>query len=160
MSAQGQNNNYNLGSNLSLEMVKNNIFECCTNQMCARFIQDKLGQQNLPNHERLNFLNALLLDNSFDFEKLMVDCFGNYILQRVLQMPRLEHKYLDAVFKHIKGKIYLLSTNKHGCRVIQVCLSVFTLQKKTAIVKELIENYYIKDCSFDFNGNHVIQKII
>lgn len=147
-----------LGS-LSLELLKGHVLECCLDKTCAKFIQEKLTS-NLTRSERTCFLDELFAIDTNRFEELVTDCFGNYIIQKALLLPNLEHKYQDAAFQQIRGKIFILSTDKHGCRVIQTCVGVFTFQKKTEIIKELIEMRYVKDCCFDFNGNHVIQRLI
>lgn len=111
---KGQKNNL---ANLSLELLKGHVLECCLDKTCAKYIQEKLTSV-LTRSERTCFLDELFAIEPSRFEHLVTDCFGNYIVQKALLLPNLEHKYQDAAFQQIKGRIFVLSTDKHGCRVI------------------------------------------
>lgn len=50
--------------------------------------------------------------------------------------------------------------HKHGCRAMQTGLQVFTLPQKIELVAELLRLGKVRECSFDYHGNHVIQKCI
>jgi hypothetical protein len=67
--------------------------------------------------------------------------------------------YHGIIFEKIKGKILDLSTHKHGCRVIQTGFQMFTNEQKEEMLKELNQDSNVLECSVNFNGNHVIQKI-
>jgi len=58
-------------------------FECSIDQKCSIFIQERL---KLPNniHENNRFFDQLLLDPTIDFDRLVMDQNGNYIVQRIL----------------------------------------------------------------------------
>jgi len=56
--------------------------------------------------------------------------------------------------------LYDYSVNKHGCRVVQTCFDVMTLNQQEQLIEELLRKNKVNQCSFDFNGNHVIQKIV
>jgi len=43
---------------------------------------------------------------------------------------------------------------------MQTAFEVFKISQKENMINELLENQSVKDCSFDFNGNHVVQKIV
>jgi hypothetical protein len=51
-----------------------------------------------------------------------------------------------------------LSNDKHGCRVVQAGFEKFTFDQKHQMLSELSDN--VIDLAKDFNGNHVIQKIL
>ena len=64
---------------------------CCTDQKCSRFIQDRimmLGQKQIDN-ELLDFFQRILKNENIKFEELVHDSFGNYIIQKILQVPDL-----------------------------------------------------------------------
>lgn len=56
--------------------------------------------------------------------------------------------------------IYQLSVHRNGCRVVQTSFDVFPEAWLTIMINRLIQHNNIRECSFDFNGNHVIQKIL
>ena len=43
---------------------------------------------------------------------------------------------------------------------MQTGLQVFTLSQKIELVTELLRLGKVRECSFDYHGNHVIQKCI
>jgi hypothetical protein len=43
---------------------------------------------------------------------------------------------------------------------MQTAFEVFKISQKESMINELLESRVVKDCSFDFNGNHVVQKIV
>jgi len=91
---------------------------CCTDQKCSRFIQDRLKSNGLSLQERCEFLENMLCDPRVDFHHLVLDSFGNYIIQRILLLPQLESRYKDMLYEKVRGKVLLYSTHKHGCRVM------------------------------------------
>ena len=56
----------------------------------------------------------------------------------------------------IRRKVYKYSTDMHGCRVMQTCFEVFPAMQKEEMLFELLAENQVKDCCFNFNGNHVI----
>lgn len=81
-----------------------------------------------------------------NFEQLVLDSFGNYVIQIVQQLyPKIVHvpgssrpedeaaratcqlprEYLDLIFEKVKGNVFRYSIHKHGCRAIQTGLEVF-----------------------------------
>lgn len=59
-------------------------FECSLDKKCSIFIQDRLKNNNewdQAEHER--FFDKLLKNPRFDFDQLVMDMNGNYIVQKI-----------------------------------------------------------------------------
>jgi len=86
----------------------------------------------------------------------MNDVFGNYVVQKILELGTTEQRL--ALFQCAKKKITELSLHTYGCRVIQKILEEFknTPQVQDEIISEL-KTQTLKLIE-DQNGNHVIQK--
>lgn len=88
--------------------------------------------------------------------QLMVDVFGNYVIQKFFEHGTAEQKkYLTDT---LEGNVLSLSLQMYGCRVVQKALEVVTVEQQEKLVREL-EGSVLK-CIKDQNGNHVIQKVI
>ena len=155
---QSQKNNK--VSSLSLDITKGCELESCKDQKCSRFIQRKLVDEATTIHERSRFLDSILKNDAIKFDYLVMDSFGNYVIQKIQQIPGIEIQYLNIIFENIIGKVMKYSTHKHGCRVVQTGFEVFQFEQKQRMMQELISNNSIKECSFNFNGNHVVQQIL
>lgn len=102
---------------LSLDIVQDKAYECSIDQKCSRFIQERL-RLDIGQREQFKFFDKLLKDPSIDFEKLVKDQNGNYVVQRIQLNTTSNQEYHDIIFRNIKGQILDLSNHKHGCRVI------------------------------------------
>jgi len=72
-------------------LVKGAEIECCTDQKCSRFIQDRLIVKTIKEDEKKRFIDLLLKDKVESnepniFQKLIIDVFGNYVLQKIVSM--------------------------------------------------------------------------
>jgi pumilio RNA-binding family len=86
----------------------------------------------------------------------MNDVFGNYVVQKILELGNGEQRL--ALFQCAKNKITELSLHTYGCRVIQKILEEFKSNKQ--IQDEIISELKQQTLKLieDQNGNHVIQK--
>ena len=149
----------NAANYLTLDIVQNMAYECSIDQKCSMFIQDWL-RQNIDKNERERFYDKLLKNPSIDFDFLVYDQNGNYIVQRILTTTTADQEYHQLVYQKLKGKILNYATHKFACRVIQTCFHVFSQELCGEILKEVNNNRSIIQIGNDFNGNHVIQKVI
>jgi len=96
--------------------VMDKILESCRDQNGSRIIQlqfesadketkDKIFQQILP-----------------EAYQLMTDVFGNYVIQRILDLGTDEQRL--ALYDTMKGHFFELSQHTYGCRVIQKAIDV------------------------------------
>jgi len=68
---------------------------------------------------------ALLFDEVLEeHQKLMKDVFGNYVIQKMFEYGNASQR--QSLFLELKGKVYNLSQDQYGCRVIQKALEVLT----------------------------------
>lgn len=59
-------------------------YECSLDPKCSRFIQKRLDLCN-DNDELLRFFDKLIIENSLiEFQNLVKDQNGNYIIQKIL----------------------------------------------------------------------------
>jgi len=68
--------------------------------------------------EHARFFDKLLKDPRVDFDRLVTDQNGNYIVQKIAQNTTQDYPYHLLLYNHLKGKIFEFSIHKHGCRVI------------------------------------------
>ncbi|XBW36040.1 hypothetical protein QEN19_001615 [Hanseniaspora menglaensis] len=139
-------------SNYDLSFILDGSLEFCKDQVGSRFIQDVLP--NTDEKILLSFYNEI---DQHVFE-LMMDVFGNYVIQKLLEISSNEI-IIDKIMSHVKGNVLTLTKSQYGCRIIQKALSYVPLNHKLSIIKELNKNSVV-DCINDQNGNHVIQKAI
>lgn len=151
-------NDESVADYLTLDIVQDMAFECSIDQKCSRFIQDRL-KLSIDIKEEERFYDKLLKDPSIDFSRLMTDQNGNYILQLILQNTQKQENgsiYQKFLFDQIMENLYEFAVHKHACRVIQTCFDVFSIKQQEMMISMLMKEKRIKDCSFDFNGNHVV----
>ena len=139
-------------ANYDLEFILGGSLEFCKDQVGSRFIQDVLPSTNET--VLLQFYNEID-DNVLD---LMMDVFGNYVIQKMLEFSNNEN-IIDRIMGHVEGNALVLTKSQYGCRIIQKALSYVPMAHKLTIVEELKQSSVI-DCINDQNGNHVIQKAI
>lgn len=53
---------------------------------------------------------------------LMKDVFGNYVVQKMFEYGSLNQR--KQLFKDLQGRMFDLSCNQYGCRVVQKALEV------------------------------------
>lgn len=114
-----------------------------------------------------------------EIRKLIDDQFGNHVVQKIVEKGQIDEisDKLDAgceksndLFKHmmssmsnfivgVKNKIYDLSTNSLGCRVVQKLIECIpTAYIKDIVYPEIMLN--ISNLAEDKQGNYVIQHIL
>ena len=60
----------------------------------------------------------LTINRNINFNEMVVDLFGNYVIQSIIQLPNLKKDFLEIIFERIKGNFYEFSIDIHGCRVM------------------------------------------
>ncbi len=138
--------------NYKLMDFKGFFVEFSYDQHGSRFIQQELTNASPKD------ITILYNELSNDISKLMIDVFGNYIIQKFFQFApeEIKLKLLNEMF----GKIKELSLQMYGCRVIQKSIEYLSIQSILKIIKELNNKDDIMTLVLDQNGNHVIQKLI
>lgn len=138
--------------NYELDDVLGDALEFCKDQVGSRFIQEVIPKTD--DEVIIEFYNEI---NDHVYQ-LMVDVFGNYVIQKLLETIKNED-IGSKIMEHIKGNVETLTMSQYGCRIIQKALCNLSLEHKMIIANEL-KHTDIKECINDQNGNHVIQKAI
>ncbi|XP_017599220.1 PREDICTED: pumilio homolog 1 [Corvus brachyrhynchos] len=142
-----RNNRY---PNLQLREIAGHIMEFSQDQHGSRFIQLKL-ERATPAERQLVFNE--ILQAAY---QLMVDVFGNYVIQKFFEFGSLEQKL--ALAERMRGHVLSLALQMYGCRVIQKALEFIPPDQQNEMVREL--DGHVLKCVKDQNGNHVVQKCI
>ncbi|XP_014639565.1 PREDICTED: pumilio homolog 1 isoform X8 [Ceratotherium simum simum] len=142
-----RNNRY---PNLQLREIAGHIMEFSQDQHGSRFIQLKL-ERATPAERQLVFNE--ILQAAY---QLMVDVFGNYVIQKFFEFGSLDQKL--ALAERIRGHVLSLALQMYGCRVIQKALEFIPSDQQNEMVREL--DGHVLKCVKDQNGNHVVQKCI
>ncbi|VDQ00771.1 unnamed protein product [Trichobilharzia regenti] len=112
--------------------------EFAQDQYGSRFIQQKLEQASAV--DKTSVFREIL-PHAYS---LMVDVFGNYVIQKFFELGTPEQK-----------QVYSISTHSYGCRVIQRILEHCTPEQTTPILSEL--HQHTEALVKDQYGNYVIQ---
>ncbi|XP_064408247.1 pumilio homolog 1 isoform X1 [Latimeria chalumnae] len=144
-----RNNRY---PNLQLREIAGHIMEFSQDQHGSRFIQLKLERATAA--ERQLVFNEILQAAY----QLMVDVFGNYVIQKFFEFGSLEQKL--ALAERIRGHVLSLALQMYGCRVIQKALEFIPPDQQ--VINEMVRELdgHVLKCVKDQNGNHVVQKCI
>uniref|UniRef100_A0A7M4E8U2 Pumilio homolog 1 n=1 Tax=Crocodylus porosus TaxID=8502 RepID=A0A7M4E8U2_CROPO len=144
-----RNNRY---PNLQLREIAGHIMEFSQDQHGSRFIQLKL-ERATPAERQLVFTE--ILQAAY---QLMVDVFGNYVIQKFFEFGSLEQKL--ALAERIRGHVLSLALQMYGCRVIQKALEFIPPDQQ--VINEMVRELdgHVLKCVKDQNGNHVVQKCI
>ncbi|KAJ8333276.1 hypothetical protein SKAU_G00421720 [Synaphobranchus kaupii] len=144
-----RNNRY---PNLQLREIAGHIMEFSQDQHGSRFIQLKL-ERATPSERQLVF--SEILQAAY---QLMVDVFGNYVIQKFFEFGSLDQKL--ALAERIRGHVLSLALQMYGCRVIQKALEFIPSEQQ--VISEMVRELdsHVLKCVKDQNGNHVVQKCI
>uniref|UniRef100_A0A673LNI2 Pumilio homolog 1 n=1 Tax=Sinocyclocheilus rhinocerous TaxID=307959 RepID=A0A673LNI2_9TELE len=144
-----RNNRY---PNLQLREIAGHVMEFSQDQHGSRFIQLKLERAS-PAERQLVFNE--ILQAAY---QLMVDVFGNYVIQKFFEFGSLDQKL--ALAERIRGHVLSLALQMYGCRVIQKALEFIPSDQQ--VINEMVRELdgHVLKCVKDQNGNHVVQKCI
>ncbi|XP_030202369.1 pumilio homolog 1 isoform X6 [Gadus morhua] len=106
-----RNNRY---PNLQLRDIAGHIMEFSQDQHGSRFIQLKLERASSAERQ---LVFSEILQAAY---QLMVDVFGNYVIQKFFEFGSLDQKL--ALAERIRGHVLSLALQMYGCRVIQKAL--------------------------------------
>uniref|UniRef100_H2M7D6 Pumilio homolog 1 n=1 Tax=Oryzias latipes TaxID=8090 RepID=H2M7D6_ORYLA len=144
-----RNNRY---PNLQLRDIAGHIMEFSQDQHGSRFIQLKLERASVAERQ---LVFSEILQAAY---QLMVDVFGNYVIQKFFEFGSLDQKL--ALAERIRGHVLSLALQMYGCRVIQKALEFIPSDQQ--VISEMVRELdgHVLKCVKDQNGNHVVQKCI
>jgi hypothetical protein len=129
----------------SLFEVATHRHGCCVIQRCIE----------VASHDRRLVMKDLVEERGLE---LMLDPFGNYVVQRVLNLFQGEDS--RKLCSAITGQVAKLSCHKFSSNVIESCLKVAPDDLKTRFVQELIEAEAFKDLMADRYANYIVQRAL
>ncbi|WJX62916.1 hypothetical protein P8452_47861 [Trifolium repens] len=148
-----QQNLMNFGSS-SFPELQSYMLHMARDQNGGRFLQSLVEKGRVEDMEVV--FNGVI-DNVVE---LMMDPFGNYLVQKLLEFCRDEQR-LQIVLMLTKepGQLVRTSFNTHGTRVVQKLISTLKSKRQIALVRSAIQPSFL-DLVKDLNGNHVIQRCL
>ncbi|XP_010521190.1 PREDICTED: putative pumilio homolog 8, chloroplastic [Tarenaya hassleriana] len=92
--------------------------------------------------------------------ELMMDPFGNYLMQKLLDVCTEEQRTeIILVATAEPGQLIRISLNAYGTRVVQRLVETIRTRKQISLVKAALRPGFL-DLIKDLNGNHVIQRCL
>ena len=89
---------------------------------------------------------------------LIIDQFGNYVIQSILQLNI--SKYSSAIALLISENAPSYSKHRYSCNVIEKCFDFCGKKERNILIKKLSTPEAITDLILDEHGNYVIQKVL
>jgi hypothetical protein len=111
-----------------LRDVQGHVVAFCQDQHGSRFIQQRLEVCN-DAEKQLVFEEILPVANP-----LMIDVFGNYVLQKLFEYGTPEQ--CEALALLVTGQAVDLSMQMYGCRVVQKAMEYANTQRLLTLVSE------------------------
>jgi hypothetical protein len=124
-----------------LRDVQGHVVAFCQDQHGSRFIQQRLEVCN-DAEKQLVFEEILPVANP-----LMIDVFGNYVLQKLFEYGTPEQ--CEALALLVTGQAVDLSMQMYGCRVVQKAMEYANTQRLLTLVSEF-ESTPVRFCPFFF----------
>lgn len=137
-------------ANARLEDFQGEIYSLCKDQHGCRFLQKQLD------------LNAQAATIVFDEThthviELMVDPFGNYLVQKLLEKVNEEQRI--TLVRNASSQFVTIALDPHGTRALQKLVECINTQQEAEIIVKSLSSDVVS-LSRDLNGNHVIQKCL
>ncbi|ODV85242.1 hypothetical protein CANARDRAFT_179327, partial [[Candida] arabinofermentans NRRL YB-2248] len=127
------------------------ILALAKDQYGCRFLQKKIDEDFQTN-------SPLIFQAVYQHStELMVDPFGNYLIQKI--MTTATDEQLNLILINISPSILTVSKNQHGTRACQKLIDCLTTQTHQQLLEECLSPYIV-NLIRDLNGNHVVQKCI
>ncbi|CDW87351.1 UNKNOWN [Stylonychia lemnae] len=138
------------------EIINQSDFYCYDQAGC------RMLQKRLDEDQDDIFKQALIQRLLPIFQDIMVDQFGNYLTQKILEVS--SHEEIKQIISSILPSITEISMSIHGTRAVQFLIEIISknLSVLDTEMMRIIEflNQYIKDMSLSVHGNHVIQAFL
>merc|ERR1711871_670666 len=137
----------------NLASLSGDLHAFACDQLGSRFLQSCLD--TAQDHDYLAAARELAPHS----DSLMVDPFGNYVMQRLLDRasPEQRRSMVSAVLQH--GMLLPLCRNEFGCRVVQKILEVASQDQQDTIV-QLMHTQDVAALIADPHTNHVVQSLV
>ncbi|GAB2271226.1 hypothetical protein Dimus_006068 [Dionaea muscipula] len=138
----------------SLAELRGSICLMAKDQYGCRFLQNKFAEGS--NEDKMIIFNEII----GDFVELMVNPFGNYLIQKLLDVCDEDQRLsIVQMVTREPGELVRISLNTHGTRVVQKLIETLKTRKQISLVKQALEPGFL-DLIKDLNGNHVVQRCL
>jgi len=127
------------------------IYLVSKDQQGCRFLQKKLEEQEPK------VVDTIFNEVYDHINELMIDPFGNYLCQKLLEHCTDEHRY--KVVEKVASDLVTISKNMHGTRAVQKMIECLSSPPQIDIVKRALGDSVVELIQ-DLNGNHVIQRCL
>lgn len=135
----------------TLEEVEGRIFTIAKDQHGCRFLQRKF-EQGVSEDVHKIFIE--IIDHIVE---LMTDPFGNYLVQKLLEVCD-EAERMEVIRRVTgKGQLVTISLNMHGTRAVQKLIETLKSPEQVAMVMSSLRQGVVTLIK-DLNGNHVVQR--
>eukprot|EP01091_Cochliopodium_minus_P012529 TRINITY_DN3814_c0_g1_i1.p1 TRINITY_DN3814_c0_g1~~TRINITY_DN3814_c0_g1_i1.p1 ORF type:complete len:738 (-),score=215.68 TRINITY_DN3814_c0_g1_i1:164-2377(-) len=135
----------------TMEESIGHIYYLCKDQQGCRFLQKKIEE------ETETTVPIIFNEIHQHFAELMVDPFGNYLCQKLLDhcndLQRLQ------IIESVGTELVYVAQNMHGTRAVQKLIECLTLPQQITKIIEAF-SYNVVQLIQDLNGNHVIQRCL
>ena len=133
-----------------LRLISPYFFEICANNFGTRVLQKLIDNLHTP--KTIDYFYQIMKPSIIS---LLKELNGTFTVQKFANVHK---NYSNEINEIIIENCQVLSTNRHGCCVIQKYLELNDPEMAPKLIDKLIDNYSLLIC--DQFGNYVIQTIL
>ncbi|KAG6406782.1 hypothetical protein SASPL_134393 [Salvia splendens] len=138
----------------SLAEAQGFIHDIAKDQHGCRILQ-RIFEQGTSQDVQIIFIE--IIDHVVE---LMVNPFGNYLMQKLLEVCNEEQKtHILLRLTEEPGELVRISLNTHGTRVVQKLIETLKTRQQISLVISALDPGFLALIK-DLNGNHVVQRCL
>eukprot|EP00536_Pseudo-nitzschia_multiseries_P006981 jgi/Psemu1/194376/e_gw1.156.114.1 len=135
-----------------LDALLGQVRKLSRDQVGCRLVQQALDEEG-------SMAASLILNEGLPFwGEAMVDPFGNYLFQKILEKITAEERVM--LVKNVSTRLVNASLNLHGTRSVQKIVELYKKEETAADVLTKALTPAAARLCIDSHGNHVIQRIL
>jgi hypothetical protein len=138
--------------NLTVDDIRGQVVAMSKEQRGCRLLQQAIERGDEV------ILEQILAEVKQHLVFLMVDPFGNYLFQKLIQYTEQE-KWQSQILASVAPHLIPASLNPHGTRAVQKILEIFQTKAQVAVLTQALRGSVVP-LATDSNGNHVIQQCL
>lgn len=138
----------------TLKDAQGRICYLAKDQNGCRFLQRKFDEGDRQE------IQIIFDEIIHSMNELMVNPFGNYLIQRLLDVcTEQQRMHILVKVTRQRNQLFRISLNAHGTRAVQKLIETLKTREQITHVISALEPKFL-DLIKDTNGNHVIQKCL